>query len=467
MRLELRAAAASVWADPVLRLLALGYVALLALNYPGHMSHDSVVQLFEGRSGVYHDLHPAFMSWLLGVFDAVAPGVLLFVLFDMTLLFASLVVLRSLVARPSKITVYMLLVVLLLPQVLIFQAVVWKDVLFADCSVAGFVCFAIAGEHWRDTRLRFGLIAGAVLLLSMATLTRQNGAVVLLGGAVALAAVAWRNRAGVRSVLFNGLGFLVASVVLVLTVHTAVALRVTGDSGPPEELKRIAYYDLTGLLKADPSLPLAKFDAASPAYRRGMAAYGVPLYSTETSMTMFRSKPLADAYEATPRELVFAQWREAIPAHLGTYLRLRAGVFRWAALTNNFGACPLLATGIDGPPELLRNLGIAIRHDKRDKALAGYRAILRFTPAFSHLAFMLAGAGAAVLLLARRRPSDIALAALLASVFVFSLSFFFIAFSCDYRFLYPLDLAVLVALFHLALDWPSAWERVRRHRAAA
>ena len=48
-----------------------------------------------------------------------------------------------------------------------------------------------------------------------------------------------------------------------------------------------------------------------------------------------------------------------------------------------------------------------------------------------------------VVLVSRRRPADLAMAGLLAGALAFAASFFVISISCDYRYLYLLDLAAL------------------------
>src|SRR5262245_7124097 len=70
--------------------LAAGFTLVLGVGLPGHMSVDSVVQLFEGRTGVSESFHPPLMSLLLGVFDAIVPGTGVYVAFNVLLLFASL-----------------------------------------------------------------------------------------------------------------------------------------------------------------------------------------------------------------------------------------------------------------------------------------------------------------------------------------------------------------------------------------
>ena len=71
-------------------ILLAGFAAMLALNAPGQMTYDSVMQLADGRRGFYDSWHPPVMAWLLGLFDAAVPGTLLFLVFQSTLLLFAL-----------------------------------------------------------------------------------------------------------------------------------------------------------------------------------------------------------------------------------------------------------------------------------------------------------------------------------------------------------------------------------------
>src|SRR6202012_2653386 len=112
--------------------IAAGFVFCLAADLPGHLSWDSVVQLLEGRTGRYMGWHPPFMSWLLGLFDAVLPGTALFVAFDATLFFGSLYSLVWLRPKGSWAAAAVALLIIVSPIALLYQGIVWKDVLFAD-----------------------------------------------------------------------------------------------------------------------------------------------------------------------------------------------------------------------------------------------------------------------------------------------------------------------------------------------
>ena len=103
--------------------------------------------------------------------------------------------------------------------------------------------------------------------------------------------------------------------------------------------------------------------------------------------------------------------------------------------------------GIDGEPDQLKALGLSARIRPQDIRLAAYARGFMGTPVLSHLAFAGLGLGLLILYLSRRRPADIAMAGLILGALVFAATFFFVSVACDYRYLYPLDLAVMLALF--------------------
>ena len=150
-------------------ILTLGGLTTYIVNFPGSLSFDSYVQLLEGREGSYSNWHPAIMSWMLGIADALRPGAAYFVFFDTVLAFAALVSLLWLPRRVSRAAVVGAVIVLCLPQLLLYQGIIWKDVLFADATLAGFVCLAHAAAHWNGKPVRLALIGGATLFVVLTT----------------------------------------------------------------------------------------------------------------------------------------------------------------------------------------------------------------------------------------------------------------------------------------------------------
>jgi len=442
-------------------IIAAGFVFSLAINWPGHLSYDSVIQLLEGRTGVYANWHPPVMSWMLGLADAVLPGAGLFVVFDTVLAFGALASLLLLGGRPSWAAAAMAPVCVLCPQFLVYPAIVWKDVLFAAASGAGFVSLAHAARRWERVRLRFALLTGGFALLVLAALARQNGILMLVCGAgalgwiAALSAPARRFRSGAS----YAAGALAASLAAAAAGHAALSLRVTGDLGPASQIRLLQSYDIVGAAAAEPGLKLARLHAADPELETLIRRDGVRVYSPERNDTLSNSPALMQALNDAPPDAIAAQWTNLILHHPWLYLQTRWAAFRWVFLTPDLQACYPYDFGIDGPPDVMKALGYVRRWDARDEALAAYAGHFAGTPILSHAFYAALALAALVLLLRRRRPTDIAIAGMLASALAFTASFFVISIACDYRYLYALDLSALTAVFYLACNPQELWRR--------
>jgi hypothetical protein len=454
---------------PAAWLLVAGFALCAAINLPGHLSYDSIMQLNEGRRGFYANWHPPMMSWLLGVFDDVWPGTALFTIFDMALFFGSLGALLWLRPGGTKATIAVFALMFFTPQVLLYEGIVWKDVLFANLAVAGFAALAVAGDRWERKRLRFGLLIAAFLLLCVATLVRQNGGVVLPAGVVALAWIAWQKSPAqkIRATFLYGVSALVGAAIAVVAMHAALALRIPGDPSPAVGFRLLQFYDLIGAIKTKPALELPYFEDDDTDLEQLMRTDGVKLYTPERNDTLAQSARLQHAYFQSPEETIPEEWHRLIAVHTGLYLRVRAEVFRWIVLTPDLAACRPVYSGIDGPANIMAKLGLKKRFDARDAALDFYAKRFMGTPILSHAFFIMLALVSLVFLFARRTASDIAIAFMLLSTFAFTASFFVVSIACDYRYLYFLDLATLVAVFHLSLDWRSAWRAVRPARKIA
>jgi hypothetical protein len=444
--------------------IAAGFVLCLAAGWPGQLSYDSVIQLMEGRTGAYSNWHPAVMSWLLGVTDSVVRGTGLFMAADMALFFASLGGLLILRPKPHWAAAVLAGFLILTPQVLVYQSTIWKDVLFANASVAGFVCLAVAAAYWPRVRLRIGLIAGALLLFALAALARQNGILVGLAGAVTLGWIAaaqgdirkWRG-ASLYTVLA-----LVAGMAVTLGGRALLDLRSVGNSGPSAQIQLLQTYDVIGAVKADPSYKLGAVADDDEDLERIIRTVGVKVWSAERNDTLGSTPVLQNALDDADPGTMGTQWRDLVSTRPGLYLRVRASIFRWVFMTPDVRRCLPYEIGVDGPAPVLAELGLAERYDTRDEVIDHYAKLFIGTPVLSHVFYAVLALVALYILLRRRRPEDIAVAGMLAAAFVVTASFFLISIACDYRYLYFLDIATMLALFHLALDPQDAWRVLRR-----
>ena len=414
-------------------ILALGFAAMLGLNLPGQLSYDSVSQLSDARLGTYNSWHPAVMAWLLGLFDAAWRGTGLYVIFEALLLGAAFGL--SLGRKAPWVMIPATLAIVLTPQFLLYQGIVWKDVLFADAMVLAFALLARAvHEHGA---LRPILLTLFFLDLALAALARQNGLLLLPVGAIVFG---WTiARPGKR--LLAALLALLLLASLVGSANLLLSRRGDHGQGLAGEIQLAQIYDLTGaarqgyrlglLPKSDPML-------ASVIMTKGVNAYSLQLQDTLEPVLPARIIP----------GTVMAEWKHLIFTRPDLYLKERAAVFWQVLATPEIALCHPAYAGIDGDPAELKSLGLKSGFRPRDIRLAAYARGFMGTPVLSHLLFAALAAGLLVFFLRRGAPPDLAMAALLAGALLFAASFYFVSVACDYRYLLALDLAAMLGLFH-------------------
>ncbi len=435
-----------------LAVLILAFAAVVVANWPGHLSFDSIVQLSDGRARRYHTWHPPIMAWMLGVGDRMLRGPGLFMAFDAGLLFASLAALAIKRSRVGWAGPIVALALVLTPQVLIYQGIVWKDVLYANAAVAGFVALYLSDAAARTRRTRIVLLVIAFAALALAALARQNGAVAVLAGAGAVA-VSNLQRAGPgwRRAIWPAVGeaglALALTIAVVALVGVVLDSRRVDDPGDAAQFQALQQFDLIGGVAHDPQLDLSALKSPALAARVRAAAKA---YTPARVDTVARIPGLSDALTGDSTGVSKA-WRAMVRDRPGAYIAHRRDVFAWTLFTPDLAQCVPVFTGVDGPPPLVKALGLVNHQDDRDLALEDYASHFYATPVFSHAAFGLAALVLMVFLARRGRPGDVAIVALLASALAFTACFVIISFACDYRYLYALDLSVMVAAVHVAL----------------
>lgn len=448
-RLDMRPLANSSFLAPAA--IIIGGIACLVLNGGGHFSYDSVMQLAEGVTGVYSGAHPPVMSWFLGLAAGISPSAGIYVVLQVMLIAGALIAMITLGGRRGWPLVLLASCAIVTPQLLIYPSIVWKDVLFAGTLVAGFACLAHTGANWNRFVLRYGLLAVSALFLSVAALTRQNGAIALPFAAMAVGWMAWQGggKKRLRSAVLLSFGFLASMVAIVGAASLALAEKTETDPSTSDPWRALAVYDIVNVLTLAPRTPLPVMHARAPVLEKALRTRGVALYSPVRADTL---DPIFEAIDddASVTPVIKAQWVELVAHYPLLYLRARARSFSWVFFTPDHDRCVLVYTGIDGAPEDMSAAGLRYRRNSRDEAIATYAFLFAPTPVYWHAAYAVLSLVMMAWLINRRRPADIAIAAMLASALAFAMSFAVISIACDYRYLYALDLATIAGLLYIA-----------------
>jgi hypothetical protein len=354
----------------------------------------------------------------------------------------------ALIGRGSWLAALLAVVFAAFPQLAVYPAIVWKDVLFAGAACGGFAALAWTAAEWAHPARRWALLAAAAALLALATLARQNGVVVLPFAAAALGWIAARKGAGAP--LARGAGLLAAIAVLVIVTNTALGARVTGRDGFAEQWEHLQTYDIVGAMARDPRVQLGVLKSRAPRLAALLRDGGAPAYSPSRIDTL--AAPIFTKTDGRPalEPPLAAQWQALILRHPLLYLRQRAAAFGWVLLTPKPSECVMAETGVDGDPVALAAAGLTERETARDEALADYAEAFAATPIYSHALYAVASVVLLIVLLRRRADADIGVAAMLAGALAFTASFAVISIACDYRYLYFLDLAAIAAALYLA-----------------
>ena len=454
-------------AAPTVALLAAaatGFVACVVANWPGHFPPDAIDQLAQGRAGVFNFWHPPVMAWLLGLADRIIPGAPLFFVADAALFFAALAAL-ALVRGGSWVVAMLVLVVSASPLVLIYQGLVVKDVLFADAAVGAFAAMAWAARLWERKGARFALSGLALALLTLAALTRQNGVIVAVIGALTLAfvyrAFVYRGRGQGRTRPAGVAGAALAAMALAGGLAEA-EFRAHSDHRPEaaRQWMTLQVYDLAGAVRRDPRLPLAELHRSAPAIETFIRHDAAPAYDPTRIDPMYRTGGW-NSVLAKPNPAIDAQWRALVAGWPQLYLAERWEAFRQVVFTPDIQACAAVLVGVDpAHADWLRAAGLSPRETDKDDWDGDYAHAFLNTPVFAHATYALIAL--VMLALAVRDvargagPELIATIGLLIAALAYAASFAFISIACDYRYLYFLDVAAMAVGVQRAAPGPRA-----------
>ena len=435
------------WRAAALAVLLAWFAAVLVLNGAGHLSIDSLIQLIDGESGVMTSFNPVFITVLFGKLAALGGTRLLVVCSSFMLLVALFAFLYG-VERPRSAGVALLACALAGPIMLIYPAIVWKDVWFAHFALLGFAVIAL-----RQSLPRAFVEAASLVLFAAAMLSRPNGVIVAACGTATLAWARWcdnNSRNGIprrAASLLSG----VAARLLVLFV-LAFALSSVARLGVQQfaagelstGIRILFFYDITGMIAREPAPDLSTLaasgvdvDRLTRLSRSGYSAERVDTLEPDTHSPLW----------SVPERIVTRQWLALVIADPAAYLGHRADVFSWLLGLHDQRRCIPVYVGYEDPA-LAARAGLTAAPSRYNYRL--YRYSLRFvnTPYFSPAAWALGSAMTLAFALARRRFDPVMIGLQVAALAYLG-TYFLIALSCDFRYAYFSVLAATVGLLWL------------------
>src|SRR5450830_1458884 len=271
-----------------------GFVLYALLLYPGFMSTDSVVQIMEGRDGVYSDWHPPAMALLWRWVDRVIAGPAGMLLIQTALLWGGMYLLNDAYfsrARSLRFAVA-LFALMFFPLILCIAGVIWKDVWMWAMLLLALACIGQARKHAAEKRQYkvFLVFAGACVLAAL--LVRHNAIfaampLILLGTQVKRPA--------------DSLKALAPKLMLTLFMGAMVFLAVGKINGELASRKTYpwignAAFDIAGVIVRmdDSTAQQALFDALSSSLGSHQPLSKLKAdYTSAYWMTLFRGAPPA------------------------------------------------------------------------------------------------------------------------------------------------------------------------------
>lgn len=441
----------SAFASPSRRSVLVGAVIALAglilsrdAFFPGFMSYDSFTQFGQSRSLQFDDWHPPLMSWLWSLLNRVSRGPEGMLHFHLALLWSGLLLwLWEYRARPLA---WLLPLIGLLPWVLNFAGVLWKD---AGMAFALLLLAALASGP--ATRLR---MAAAGLLFFYAVNLRYNAMFAALPVLVLLLLRWWPSLSPLRLI-----GTALGALVLALGLGSIFSYQLIGaERTRPANFMMVddlSYLSLKEKRSLLPGVSLERVQACT-------------LQDISQTRLLARSFCLKHTAREGDPDLLKADlrtpWLDAVTRNPFAYLEFRLGAFAF-----------LLRSPADEPYAIWQGgveenrMGVIQRRGTATELAE--RAVARTAEALPFLFKPYWWLCAATLLLAvsttladtgTRRSAQ----ALLASSVLYILGYVPITPMADFRYVYWSVIATTLAAVLLVVDWPSAARGGRRRGTA-
>lgn len=414
----------------------------LLIGLPGQMSVDALMQLYEGQQGLSYSFNPPTMSILLGGFDKLGSGPILFVLLMQALISYCLWVLLKphWQAKLSRRTLLALLV-LANPVIMIYTGIVWKDVLLAHTVLALYLLlYDLSKAPLRRNLPTFVVV---IVLMTLAMGSRQQGILFVIPAAVCCMFI-YCSRWLLR--LTGSIAIVVIVVTLASSLSATLPKAPGVNSGVNSGLKNLFRYDVAGtihfggILKTDEQSFKEQFNSDAQAY----SPYRVDTLTYH-----------ATTWAEAPFNTVLDTWADTIYHSPAAYLQHRFTFFQTLlglrgiaeTLPFHYGVSYFTHWRLGSLAKITGLEAGPYAHSQR--VYQALRATVGHTPLFMQFAYLCACLIATGLLLHRR---EFVLATLGCVSIAFAFSYFFVGLACDFRYLYTMSLATIFFWAFLILN---------------
>jgi hypothetical protein len=426
-------------------LAGLGFAVTIIAYYPGLLTFDSIWQFNQSVSGQYMDHHPPLMGWIWSLTNRVIPGPFGILLLQVSLMWLALLLIADGAARRGLRHAWIVIAIGFLPPIIGVEGEIWKDIEMAAALLFGAAIIYRASAGREDT----GLIVAAIALIPIfyATAVRANAP-----AATGPILVYWARY------VFRGMRLRAA----ILVGGIVLALMLGGQWIFENKFLQVRHAYISQFLEA--------WDLAAIRCAGGDVTIPVQFHRVAPDV-----RPLCEAFDSLKADFLFApagaplspstdpevireldrEWRRAIFAYPSIYLthRLRAFDAMLGVGTDEVRRPLWLPYSIPNPygftfvPNSITyviGVGVGVA-----RAIGLYNGRIWLAIAFAVCAF-------AAMRMRRGWGGDqsvIFAFALAASAITYTLPYFFITPSPDYRYLYWTVVATAVSAALTLLHW--------------
>jgi hypothetical protein len=389
------------------------------------------------------------MSFLLGISNAIVPGTGLFIILNTAIFYISIFLYSQGLPRVSWFTTLLTIGICLNHLVLIYNGIVWKDVLFANLCLLGFASTLFSYRRYHPTRWGIGASIISLFAFALSMLLRPQGILVAFTGVLILS-LNWQSH-----LFFNYKGNpnvshflkrLIIPVLLHLLVCLVLAKLMTGIVA----LTAVSYstntavigtrillvYDIAGIVYREPETPLSVFQALTVNTTALQAE--ILRHYTSSRFDYLSSPGLVYKYlQETSTSDLSKQWVQAISARPLAYISHRISLFSWQMGLHDQAQCLPNWLGVSREPaNVIQDLKLNLKESQFVSTLYVYAQKFIntfFNAPLTYLVLSICGLG----ILSRHvNPKTLPIIGLAIAGIVFALTYLFIGIACDLRYVY-------------------------------